>query len=505
MKLFSSETFRNIVDRTCEAQKITSVDLVERAAGVLTYEISTRFLPTQRFVIVAGPGNNGSDALAVARMLYEQGYKKLEVFLFNVLGKLSPDCKEEKKRLLAVEGIDFTEVKKNFSPPYLGPNDVVIDGLFGTGLREALQGGFVMLARFINDSKAYVISIDIPSGLKGEWNENLSQRDMIHANLTLCFQVPRLSFLFEENSNVIGEWKVLDIDMDTKSMKEIPTDFMLVEKGSVRPLLKQRDIFTGKRNYGSAMIMAGSTGMFGAAIMCAAGCLRSGAGLVTVHSAKYGMPILQTRVPEAMFEPDKNENYISDMTLHHGHQAVAVGPGIGTNDRTIDALESLLKNCKSPLVLDADALNCIARRPALLQLLPPYTILTPHSGEFDRIFGEHPNSEERLKKAIDMAKYYNVIIVLKGHYTATVRPTGRVYFNSTGNPGMATPGSGDVLTGVIAAFLAQGYKPEHAATIGAFIHGLAGDIAVKQTGEAGLLASDIAAACGRAIKEITNC
>ena len=214
------------------------------------------------------------------------------------------------------------------------------------------------------------------------------------------------------------------------------------------------------------------------------------------------MKILQTAAPEVMFEPDRNEHFITDMTIHHAHQAVAVGPGIGTRDKTIDALESLLKNCKIPMLLDADALNCIAKRPAMLTMLPQNTILTPHIGEFDRLFGEHRSAEERLQKAIEMARYYNVIIVLKGHFTAIVRPTGRVYFNSTGNPGMATGGSGDVLTGVIAACLAQGYRPEQAATMGVYIHGLAGDLAAQELGEVGMTASDISNYVGRAIRLI---
>lgn len=504
MKIFGSNAIREIDNATCEAQNIDSLDLMERAAGAVTCEIMTLFLPTQRIVVVAGPGNNGGDALAVARQLFEQGYKKIEVFLFNVVGRLSKDCEEEKKRLTALEGIDFTEVTRDFSPPYLGENDVLIDGLFGSGLRQPLQGGFAMLARLINDSGAYVVSIDVPSGLFGEWNENLSRRDMVHANLTLAFQTPRLSFFFEENSDVIGDWKLLDIDLDDKKMKELHSDFMVVEARSVRPLLKPRRKFSGKRDYGSVLLMAGSTGMIGASVLAARACMRSGAGLVTVHSARSGLQIVQTALPVALFEPDKNENYITDMTVHHTHQVVAVGPGIGVNPRTIDALESLLKTCKAPMVLDADALNCIAARPALLQILPPQTILTPHIGEFDRLFGEHMNSEDRLKKAIDMAKYYNIIIVLKGHYTVTVRPTGRVYFNSTGNPGMSTAGSGDVLTGVISAFLAQGYRPEHAATIGVYVHGLAGDMVTEDYGEFGVMASDIADYCGKAIRAIVN-
>ena len=504
MKIFTSNVIREIDAATCEAQKINSLDLMERAAGAVSCEIISRFLPTQRIVVIAGPGNNGGDALAVSRMLFEQGYRKIEVFLFNVIGKLSHDCDEERKKIITMEGIDFTEVKKDFLPPYLGEDDVVVDGMFGGGLRQPLQGGFKGLATYINESGAYVISIDLPSGMFAEWNENVRHSDMVHADLTLSFQTPKLSFFFPENADVIGEWKLLDIDLDERKMKEIPSDFMLVEPKSVRPLLKHRPLFSGKRDFGSVMLFAGSAGMMGAAVLAARSCLRCGVGLVTVHSARVGMPVMQVAVPEAIFEPDRNENYIFDMTMHHEHSAVAVGPGLGTNERTIDALESLLKNCKSQMVLDADALNCIAKRPTLLPLLHANTIITPHVGEFDRLFGEHHNSEARLKKAIAMAKLYNIIIVLKGHYTATVRPTGKVYFNSTGNPGMATAGAGDVLTGVIASLLAQGYRPEMAATIGVFIHGLAGDIAVEKTGEYGLLASDIANNCGIAMKSIVN-
>lgn len=501
MKIFASNTLRQIYKATCEAENITSLDLMERAAYAICNEIVNKYpLPSQRIVIVAGPGDNGGDALAVARQLFERGYNKLEVFLFNVLGKLSHDCEKEKELLLSKEGIDFTEVKNVFSPPYIGETDVVIDGLFGLGLTQPLQGGFVGLASLINDSGAYVISLDVPSGMFGEWNENVHRRDMIHANLTLTFQTPRLSFFFEDNAEVVGEWKLLDVKLDKNVMREIPTEFTLVEATSIK--LKPRRPFTAKRDYGSALIMAGSVGMAGAAVMAARSCLRSGVGLVTVHSAAINLPILQTSVPEAMFEPDRNEHYITDMTIHHTHQAVAIGPGIGTNPRTIDALEALLKMTKVPLVLDADALNCISKRPSLLQLLPPQTIITPHAGEFDRLFGEQHNSEERLKKAIEMARYYNIVIVLKGRYTAVVRPTGRVFFNSTGNPGMATAGSGDVLTGIITSFLAQGYRPEQAASIGVFVHGLAGDIASARHGEAGIIATDIAEYCGIAIRTI---
>lgn len=504
MKIFSSEIIREIDKATCEAQGITSLELMERAASALCCEIVSLYNPCQRIVIFAGPGNNGGDALALARMLYEQGYRKLEIFLFNVMGKLSHDCSIEKERLQEIEGIDFTEVTRDFQPPYLSKSDVVIDGLFGSGLKGPLQKGFLTLVNYINDSEAFVISIDVPSGLSGEWNDNVSRRDMIHSKLTLTFGFPRQSFFFEENKDVIGKWKILDIELDEKTVKELPADFKYIEERNVRPLLRKRNEFTGKRDYGSVLLFAGSIGMSGAAVLAAKGCLRTGAGLATVHSARISLPIVQTCVPEALFEPDRNENYVTDMSVHHNHQAVAVGPGLGVNEKTIDALESLLKNFKTPLVLDADALNCIARRPHLLSLLPGHSIITPHIGEFDRLFGEHSSNEERLRKAIDMAKFYKITIVLKGHYTAVVRPTGRVYFNSTGNAGMATAGSGDVLTGVIASFVAQGFEPEKAASIGVFIHGLAGDLAAEKWGEYGLNASDIADHCALAIKKITT-
>lgn len=502
MKILSTQQIKEIDVATCEAQGIDSLELMERAASSVTCEIISRFLPSRRFVVVAGPGNNGGDALAVARMLIEQGYKRVEVFLFNVHQRLSHDCAEECQKLITIEGVDFTEVTREFTPPYLGRGDVVIDGLFGSGLREPLQSGFLALARYINESGAYVVSIDIPSGLAGEWNENALRRDMVHANLTLSFQLPKLAFFFEENAPVVGEWKLLDIDLDEKLIQDAESEFTLIDERNIRPLIRPRLPFSGKRDYGSVLLMAGSMGMMGAAVMAAQAAIRSGCGLVTVHSARCGINVLQTSVPEAMFEPDRNERFISDMRVHHAHQAVAVGPGIGTQDHTIDALEDLLKNARCPLILDADALNCMARRPSLLTLLPAKTIITPHIGEFDRLFGTHDSSEARLKKAIEMAQYYNIIIVLKGHHTAIVRPTGSVFFNQTGNPGMATAGAGDVLTGILASFVAQGYAPERAATIGVFIHGLAGDLAAQDLGEYGLTALDIARYTGRAIRHV---
>lgn len=502
MKILNSQSIHDVDIATCEAQKISSIDLMERAAMQVSVELVSMFLPSQRFVIFAGPGNNGGDALAVARMLMEQGYRRVEVFLFNVTGKLSHDCDEERKRLIMVDSVDYTEVTREFTPPYLSSEDVVVDGLFGSGLKQPLQGGFVSLARYVNESHAFVVSIDLPSGLFGEWNANISRRDVMHADMTLAFQLPRLSFFFRENAPILGKWKLLDIDLDMKAVRAQQTEYRVIDAQNVKPLFKPRDPFSGKRDYGSALLFGGSYGMMGAAVLCAKAVLKSGGGLVTVHSAHCGMPIVQTAFPEAMFEPDRNEHYITDMKIHHNHQAVAVGPGLGTHDATIEALQDLLQHATMPMVLDADALNCISIRPALLTYVPAKTILTPHVGEFDRMFGEHHDDEARLRTAIDMSRQYNIIIVLKGHYTAVVSPTGRVNFNMTGNAGMATAGAGDVLTGIITSFLSQGYEPIYAAMLGVYVHGRAGDMAEAEFGQYGMTASDIIGKVGPAIREI---
>ena len=504
MKILNSKILKEIDEATCKAQEIDSLELMDRAANAICCEIVSRFLPNRRIIVMAGPGNNGGDALGVARLLIEQGYRRVEIYLFNIKGRLTHDCAEERKRLISIEGVSFTEVTRDFHPPHIDSSDIVVDGLFGSGLREPLQGGFVALAKLINDSGAYVVSVDIPSGLSGEWNSHAKRADMVHADLTLALQLPRLSFFFAENAPIIGEWKLLDIELDKESIRAAQTDFILVDSRSVRPLLRKRNDFTGKRDYGSVLMFTGSAGMMGAAVLSARSALRCGAGLVTVHSASCGMPILQTAVPEAMFEPDRNKWMISEMATHHTHQAIGVGCGIGTHEDTINALEHLLKNTPAPLVLDADALNCMAKRPSLLSVIPANTIITPHAGEFDRLFGDHSSDEDRLVKAIEMARYYSIFIVLKGHYTATVSPTGRVSLNSTGNPGMATAGSGDVLTGMIAALLAQGYGPELAAPIGVYLHGLAGDMACDDLGEAGMTANDIASRAGLAIRKVMD-
>lgn len=502
MKIFTNNEIRQIDRYTIEKEGISSMELIERVAEAVTAEITARWRSSKPVIVFAGPGNNGADALAVARLLSEQDYR-VHVYLFNIGGnRLSAECSVCRDMLAECRGVSLTEVIDTFMMPDLQRNYLIVDGLFGSGLREPLKGGFSYLVQRINEARATVVSIDIPSGLAGDWNPMLISRDVIHATLTLAIQHPRIAFFIPDNAELIGEWKTLDIGLSETAAAGIASKFYLVEESDVYRALRPRRLFSSKADYGSAIIYAGSYGMMGAAVLAARGALRAGVGKVTVESPKCGFSILQSSVPEALYSHNSGEIALDRIQPAHRYDAIAVGPGIGTHDVTVRALEDFLSSTKTPVILDADALNCIASKPSMLNLIPVLSILTPHAGEFDRLFGQHPSSEARLRKAAEMARYYNVLIVLKGHYTAIVRPDGKIYFNSSGTPAMATAGCGDVLTGMIAAMIAQGYKPEIATLASVFIHGVAGELAAEEHGEYGVTASDVAANIGRAIKAV---
>lgn len=502
MKIFTSQEIREIDRYTIESEGISALELIERAADAISCEIMARWQTGKPITIFAGPGNNGADALATAHLLIEQGYHPT-IYLFNIGGnKLKAACETCRNRLLEIGYDSLTEVVNSFIPPELTSNDLVIDGLFGSGLNKPLESGFKALVQHINASGATIVSIDVPSGLRCDWNPNAINRDIIHANLTLALQSPRLAFFIKDNAELVGEWKVFDIGLSSYKMRITPAQFHLVEKPEIKKMLKPRNEFASKADYGHAILFAGSAGMAGAAALAAQGALRAGLGKLTIHTPGRCVDVLQSTVSEAVLEIDPNERIISAMPLQHNYTAIAIGPGMGNHDITITPLDSLIKNTQAPIILDADALNCIAKRPSLLNHLPSFSILTPHEGEFDRLFGPHSTTQARLQKAIDIAKRYNLFIILKGRYTAIVRPDCKIYFNSSGNPGMATPGSGDVLTGIITAMMAQGYDPEIATIIAVYVHGYAGDIAAEEHGQYGVLASDIAANVGRAIRNI---
>lgn len=490
MKIFPSSSIKKLDAYTIENEPITSIDLMERAAEALTKAISQRWEIETPVTVFAGPGNNGGDALAVARMMAEKGYK-VEVFLFNTKDNLSQDCQTNKELLEMMPEVIFHEISTQFVPPVLTAQHLVIDGLFGSGLNKPLSGGFAAVVKYINASTATVVSIDIPSGLMSEENTFNVKSNIIHADVTLSLQLPKLAFLFAENTEFVGEWELVEIGLNKAIIQQTETNYEMLEGEEIRTLIKPRKQFAHKGNFGHALLIAGSKGMAGSSVLAARACMRSGIGLLTVHAPLCNNDILQTTIPEAMVHPDLNENYFSTPTEVDQYMAIGIGPGIGRNEETELALLEQLTACQSPVVLDADALNLLANHRHHLTNLPKGSILTPHPKELERLVGKCQDSYERLMKACELARTAKVHIVLKGAYSAIVTPSGKCYFNPTGNPGMATAGSGDVLTGVILSLLAQGYTAEEAAKIGTYIHGLAGDFAQKKNGMIGLIAGDI--------------
>lgn len=505
MKLFTTEEIRAIERYTIENDGVSALELTERVAEGVANEVASRWRASKPTIVFAGPGNNGADALATSRLLSERGFRP-EVYLFNIGGdKLSADCMAQRDRLLReVPEIAFHEVQSSFNMPKISQSHLIIDGLFGSGLCEELKGGFKSLVQYINEVNATVVSIDLPSGLFGDWNPQIVNRNTIHATLTLAIQFPRISFFISDNAELIGEWKLIDIGLSGAAIAGSAVNFCLVESRDVQHRLRQRNEFASKADFGSAVLYAGSYGMMGAAILAARGCLRGGVGKLTVNSPKCGYAVMQTAVPEALYRHNRGELNIVDIHPERSFNAIAIGPGIGTNELTVKALGDFLAATNQPVILDADALNCIALKPSVLNSIPVLSVITPHAGEFDRLFGPQPSAEARLRKAIEMAKYYNILIVLKGRYTAIVRPDGKVYFNSSGCPAMATPGSGDVLTGLLLAMLAQGYPAELASLVAVYIHGVAGEMAAAEHGEYGVTATDIAENIGRAIRDVAS-
>jgi ADP-dependent NAD(P)H-hydrate dehydratase / NAD(P)H-hydrate epimerase len=492
MKIFTSAQIHELDQYTIAHEPVTSVNLMERAAKALTRFITQKWPVQTPFTVFAGPGNNGGDALAVARLLADEGYN-VEVYLFNVHNKLSPDCATNKKRLLDHRRIKhFTEVTAHLEPPTLTADTVVVDGLFGSGLNKPLAGGFAAMAKYINQSPAKVVSIDIPSGLMCEDNTYNIHAHIIRADYTLTLQQKKLSMLLADCQQYIGRLHVLDIRLSPEFIAKTPCRYRILEEPEVAALLHPRGDFAHKGTMGHALLFAGSYGMAGAAVLAARACLRSGVGKVTVHTPKRNTDILQISVPEAVLQMDAAETMFTEPVEVADYEAVAMGPGLGRAEETALALIAQIRRTQCPLVLDADALNILASHRAWMQQLPKNLILTPHPAELDRLAGgASVSSFERLERARQLADRLQSYIVLKGHYSALCCPDGHVEFCPVGNSGMATAGSGDVLTGILAALLARGYQPVDAARVGMYLHGLAGDLAARELGKESLVASDI--------------
>ena len=503
MKILSSAQLKELDKYTIIHEPIASIDLMERAARALTEAIVQRWDKSFDIVVFAGPGNNGGDALAVARMLSKKGYR-VEVFLFNTKGKLSEECQANLDRLKTCGSIYFTEISTQFDPPNLSEKHLVIDGLFGSGLNKPLNGGFAAVVKYINSSKAQVVAIDIPSGLMGEDNTYNVRTNIIRADVTLSIQLPKLSFLFPENEDIVGEWEMLDIQLKQSFIDSVPSAYSILEESEVRSLVKPRKRFAHKGTFGHGLLIAGAYGMAGASILSAKACLKSGIGLLTVHVPIHNHDLLQVTVPEAIVHTDIQERYFAQPTHLNKYSALAIGPGLGREEDTALAMMEQIQGSNLPIVLDADAINILSTHRNWLSRLPKRCILTPHLGELERLIGKCLDTYERLIKVKELASYLQSYIIVKGAWTCIVTPEGNFHFNPTGNPGMATGGSGDVLTGILLGLLAQGYSREEACKLGVYVHGMAGDIAAEEKTEISMTANDIIEALPIAWKKITS-
>lgn len=492
MKILTKSQLHDLDSYTIEHEPVASIDLMERAAQKLAAAIKQIWPEHKRIAVFAGSGNNGGDALAVARLLSADGYP-IEAYLFNIHNHLSDECAKNRQRYIEHKGENtFKEITLNFDPPKLGHDTLVVDGLFGIGTDKPLSGGFASLVKYINQSKSTVVSIDMPSGLMCDDNTYNIRANIVRADYTLTIGRPKLSMYFADSQPYIGHLQVLDIGLSKTYEATVDTPYTTVDEPDIRQMMLHRTDFVHKGDMGSALIVAGSYGMAGAAVLSTAACLRAGAGKAMVHSPRRNHIILQTSVPEALMHSDKDEFVVSETIDSADFDAMAIGPGLGTNENTAVAIIGQIKRTQCPMVVDADAINVIGNHRAWMQQLPKDIILTPHPKEFDRLSGNSSACDfERLSKAIAMAEHYGVFVMLKGHFTALCQPDGRVVFNTTGNSGMATAGSGDVLTGIITGLLARGYHPREAAIVGMYLHGLAGDFAAKQYGKEAMIARDI--------------
>jgi len=496
MEILSPEEMRLSDLQYLDRHGVPSVDLMENAAQALKNELLSLFPKHTVFQILAGTGNNGGDAVALARLLAKEGVRvELEVFRFT--GKESNDFSINFNRLKEAS-VSYNEYvsSENF---YLYPGAVVVDGLFGVGLARPLEGEWNKIIQRVNAGDNTVVSIDLPSGL---FCEKAPQGEAIQADYTFTFERPKLCFFLKESEVFVGELRILKIGLSATFMGSFKNN-ETIEWSDAKALRKKREKFGHKGTYGHALIIAGSEGKMGAAVLAAKSCIHSGAGLVTAIVPGKGLNIIQTAVPEVMAFPGSDSYEIENITSLEQFDAIGVGPGLGTHKKAEKLLTQILKLVKAPLVLDADALNIISANKKLLKLLPPNTILTPHPGEFKRLVGDYKDSFEAREKMIDFCKRYKVIIVLKGAHSIVCTVEGKCFFNTTGNPGMGTAGAGDVLTGVITSLLAQDYSAINAGCMGVFLHGLAGDIAVNEVSEEALTAGIIIDYIGKAFLKLS--
>ncbi len=494
MKILSAAQLKLLDSYTVENNNITSIDLMERAALHCVKWIEERYDKKNKFQLFCGLGNNGGDGLAIARNLLEKNYQ-VEVFVIKHSDKYSENFIINFDRLKAIKNdklilCEITSFDQLNGILNLTTESVLIDAIFGNGLNKTVGGFVAEIISFINTILLPVISIDIPSGLYCD-KLNEATDPIIRANYTITFQFPKLSFMFVESSRYIGVFTILDIGLNSGFLSQISTSNFFITKTDILSFMKVRNRISHKGNFGHALIVSGSYGNMGAAVLSSKACLRVGVGLLTVHVPKRGVNVIQNSVHEAMVSIDNEEAFVANNIRLEKYNAIGVGPGLGMEKQTQNALKLIIQNTHVPVVFDADAINILAENKTWLSFIKPDSIFTPHPKEFERLVGKSRNSEERLILQKNFSIKYSSYVVFKGAHTTISCPNGDVFFNSTGNPGMATAGSGDVLTGIITSLLAQGYTSLQSSIFGVYLHGLSGDFASQEKSEESIIASDI--------------
>jgi ADP-dependent NAD(P)H-hydrate dehydratase / NAD(P)H-hydrate epimerase len=494
IKILSNSQIKELDSSTIQEEKIRSFDLMERACSAFVDWFIQRFGATTSILIVCGTGNNGGDGLGIARLL---AYMPFQIKVVIIEGSSeSADFKENLKQFPATIEKKIISASGGIELP---SSEIIIDALFGTGLSRPLDGVYASVVKTINQSQATIISVDIPSGL---FSDAHTDGPTVRAHHTVTFQLPKLSFLLPQSHASVGECHIVDIGLSQQFISKANTNNYLIDEPSIKEIIRPRKKFGHKGDYGHSLIVAGSLGKIGANILATQAALRTGSGLVTSMIPKCGYTAIQSIVPEAMAIVDPNDDYLCHLPNLNGFTSIGIGPGIGKEKKTVGLLSSLLRSRTQPCVLDADALNILSENLEMQSSIPPNSILTPHPGEFKRLAGQWGNDFERLELQRKLSDRLRAIIVLKGAHTSIALPNGEVFFNSTGNPAMATGGSGDVLTGMITALLAQQYPPHEAAILGVYWHGLAGDMAAKIRHT--IIASDIISQIPIAIKSLTS-
>jgi ADP-dependent NAD(P)H-hydrate dehydratase / NAD(P)H-hydrate epimerase len=503
MKILPVPLIREADAYTIRHEPIADIDLMERAASRCFEWLDRNVTRGRKIMVFCGSGNNGGDGLAIARMMHDAGFRVTACILAPP-EKMSESCRINFKRMQERTNAIMHECNTDSGHglPEISRDDLVVDAIFGSGLTRPVEGLAAEVIRHINSGGAQVVAIDVPSGLFcDETTPTGSKHAVVRADHTLTFS-PKLAFFFPENDMYAGEWELLDIGLSRPFIESAATVNFMMEKGDAARILKKRNKFAHKGNFGHALLICGSEGKMGAAVLAAKGCLRSGPGLVTVHVPRSGIGILQTAVPEAMLSIDESSDRFTKVPGLGAYSSVAVGPGIGTSPQAASALKILIQETKTPVIFDADAINLLSENRTWLGFIPPNSIFTPHPKEFERLAGKSSDDFARNRLQREFSYKYQCYVVLKGAYTAITTPDGRCFFNTTGNPGMATGGSGDVLTGIIAGLAAQGYLPLECCLLGAYLHGLAGDLACAGLGFEAMTANDITEHLGNSFQSL---